>query len=334
MSRVVVALGGNALQRAGDQGRWNEAVRRMRATVPVLASLAAQGHELVLTHGNGPQVGALLRQNELGVAEVPPQPLDVLGAESEGQIGYLIQQELEPELRRRRVARTVVTMVSRVEVDRDDPAFAHPTKPVGRFYTEREADRLRRERGWTLQADSGQRGWRRVVPSPVPRRWVEGRALAELFAAGLGRRWVPVVAGGGGVPVVRTRDGRHVGVDAVIDKDLTASLVARQLGAEVLAIVTDVPAAALAYGTASPRWLGEVSPRELARQYAAGEFGEGSMGPKVRAVLDFLRAGGRRALITDIPSLRAALAGRAGTRVERAPAPAGSRGEGRPAASR
>jgi len=315
MERILVALGGNALQQSGDRGRWDEAIRRMRATAPVLAGLAAQGDELLLTHGNGPQVGALLRQNELGESEIPPQPLHVLGAESEGEIGYLIQQELEPALRRRRVDRTVVTVVSRVEVSYRDPAFRHPSKPVGRYYDDAEAAAVRRQRRWVMREDPAGRGWRRVVPSPVPQRWVEGPAIERLFEAGLGRHWIPVVAGGGGIPVVRARDGRLVGVDAVIDKDRTASLVARQVHATVLAIVTDVPAAAVGFGGPAPRWLGRVSPKELARLSEAGEFAEGSMGPKVDAVLEFLRGGGRRAVITDIPCLRAALGGRAGTRV-------------------
>jgi carbamate kinase len=317
MARVLVALGGNAIQRSGDHGRWDESVRRMRATVPVLAGLAAAGHELILTHGNGPQVGALLRQNELGVPEVPQQPLDVLGAESEGEIGYLIQQELEPALRRRKIDRTVVTIVSRVEVSRKDPAFLQPSKPVGHFYSASQAEALHRSLRWTLKEDAGKRGWRRVVPSPKPRRWVEGRAVERLLKAGLGRHWVPVVAGGGGIPVVRARGGRQAGVDAVIDKDLTASLVAREIRADVLAIVTDVPAAAVGFGTPAQRWLGEISGSELARYYGEGQFAEGSMRPKVEAVLEFMRAGGERALITDIPSLKAALAGRAGTRVQR-----------------
>ncbi|MHB1931721.1 MAG: carbamate kinase [Thermoplasmata archaeon] len=315
MARLVVALGGNALQRAGDHGRWEEAVRRMRATVGPLAELVRDGHQLVVTHGNGPQVGALLRQNELSEGEVPPQPLFVLGAASEGEIGLLIQQELEAGLARRGLRATVVTVVSRMEVSASDPAFRDPAKPIGRFYPGPEAARLRRTNGWTLREDPAHRGWRRVVASPSPRRWLEAEAVRSWLGARRRTPWIPVVAGGGGVPVVRERGGRYRGIDAVIDKDRSAALIARSLGATALVIVTDVPAVAVGFGRPEQRWLGAVTDRELAGPARRGEFAEGSMGPKVRAVLDFLRGGRGRAIITDIPSLGAALRGRAGTRV-------------------
>ncbi|MFG1529663.1 MAG: carbamate kinase [Thermoplasmata archaeon] len=315
MARLVVALGGNALQGAGDRGRWEEAVRRMRATVGPLAELVRDGHQLVLTHGNGPQVGALLRQNELSEGEVPPQPLFVLGAASEGEIGLLIQQELEAGLARRGIRRMVVTIVSRMEVSASDPAFRHPAKPIGRFYSEAEADRLRRRAGWTLREDPNHRGWRRVVASPTPRRWLESDLVRAWLTARPRSPGIPVVAGGGGVPVVRERGGRYRGVDAVIDKDRSAALIARSLGAAALVIVTDVPAVAVGFGRPEQRWLGSVTDLELSGYARQGEFAEGSMGPKVRAVLDFLRGGRGRAIITDIPSLGEALRGRAGTRV-------------------
>ncbi|MHB1435498.1 MAG: carbamate kinase [Thermoplasmata archaeon] len=315
MARLVIALGGHALQRAGDRGRWEEAVRRMRATVGPLAELVRDGHQLVVTHGNGPQVGALLRQNELGEGEIPPQPLFVLGAASEGAIGLLIQQELEAGLARRGIRGTVVTVVSRMEVSASDPGFRDPVKPIGRFYTGPEAARLRRGTGWTFREDPTHRGWRRVVASPAPRRWLEAEAVRAWLAARTPVPWIPVVAGGGGVPVVRQRGGGYRGVDAVIDKDRSAALIARSLGAAALVIVTDVPAVAVGFGGPDPRWLGAMTARELAGYARRGEFAEGSMGPKVRAVLDFLRGGRGRAIITDIPSLGAALRGRAGTRV-------------------
>lgn len=287
----------------------------MRAAVGILAEIAAEGHELVLSHGNGPQVGALLRQNEIAAREVSPRPLDVLGAETQGQIGYLIQTELTPALRRRKVDRSVLTVVSRTEVDPKDPAFDDPTKPVGRYYAEEEARVLRKQQGWVMQYDGARGGWRRLVPSPRPVRWLEGPAVRHLMEAGLGDRWVPVVSGGGGIPVVRRRDGSYEGVEAVIDKDLGASLVARELGLDTLAIVTDVPGAAVNFGKQGERWLGSITAAELAEHLRRGEFGTGSMGPKVDAGLEFLRGGGRRFLITDIPSLARAVAGEAGTRV-------------------
>ena len=313
--RIVLALGGNAIQRAHDRGTWAEAVRQVRRTARALAPLVRPGLELVLTHGNGPQVGVLLREAELGAPEVPEAPMHVLDAETEGQIGYLIAQELGAELARRRAGRTVVPVISRTEVDVRDPAFRRPTKPVGRFYGAADARRLAREHGWTLREDRARGGWRRVVPSPRPLRWLEGASIADLLARGAGARTVFVVAGGGGIPVVR-RGSHWAGVDAVIDKDLGAALVARTVGADTLAIVTDVRGAALGFASGRPRWLGAVSRRDLAGYLRRGEFAEGSMAPKVEAGLRFLASGGRHFLITDIRSLPAALRGRAGTRVD------------------
>ncbi|HTW77780.1 MAG TPA: carbamate kinase [Thermoplasmata archaeon] len=315
MTRILVALGGNAIQRAHDAGTWAEATRQMRRTAPALAAIVARGHELIVTHGNGPQVGDLLREAELGAPEVPAPPMDVLGAESEGQIGYLIAQELGTALVRARAARAVVPVISRTEVSSRDPAFRRPTKPVGRFYSKAEAGRLQRREGWTLREDPRRGGWRRVVPSPRPVRWLEAEAIRAALDAGLGRRCVFVVAGGGGIPVVRGPRGSFRGVEAVIDKDRGAAVVARQLGAWTLAIVTDVPGAATGFGTPRERWLGRVSADKLRADLAAGEFAEGSMGPKIAAGLEFLDAGGRYLVITDITSLARGLAGTAGTRV-------------------
>lgn len=316
--RVLVALGGNALQRAGGDGSWAEMTRQMRATAPALAQLAAEGHELIVTHGNGPQVGALLRQNELGAREVPPRPMYVLDAETEGQVGLLFQQELTRALVAVRTPRTVVTFISRMEVSPRDPAFKRPTKPVGPYYTETEARILRKRESWEMVYDGARGGWRRVVPSPKPVRWLEADAVRSVLRDGGGARCVPVVAGGGGVPVVARGAGNYEGVDAVIDKDLSAGVVAADLAVELLAIVTDVPAVAVGFGKPWERWLGEVSAEELGRYYRQGEFAEGSMAPKVRAGLDFLEHGGHRFVITDIPSMGRALRGEAGTRVSRA----------------
>jgi carbamate kinase len=314
-SGILVALGGNALHRAGGTDSWAEARTQMRRTVGSLTAIARTGAELVLTHGNGPQVGLSLRQNELSDREVPRRPLDVLDAETQGQIGYLIQTELGAALRRARVDRSVLPLISRMEVRSRDPAFRTPTKPIGRFYTEEESRLVRKQFGWTMQYDGARHGWRRLVPSPRPIRWLEGPAVRTLLAAGLAKRWIPVVAGGGGVPVVRRAGGLFEGVEAVVDKDLGAALVAKELDLPTLAIVTDVPGAAVSFGRPTERWLGRVTLGELVRLYANGEFSAGSMGPKVEAGIDFLRSGGRRFVITDIPSLPRALAGDAGTRV-------------------
>jgi carbamate kinase len=241
----------------------------------------------------------------------------VAGAETEGQIGFLVAQELSAALTNVHHPRTVIPIVSRTEVSRRDPAFRSPTKPVGRFYSAREAKRHRIENGWTMHEDRRRGGWRRVVPSPRPLKWLEGDAVRAALDAGLGSRCVFVVTGGGGIPVVRGRGGHWQGVDAVIDKDRSAALVARQLGASTLAIVTDVPGAAVGFGTSRERWLGRTTPEDLESYLRAGEFGDGTMGPKVSAVLEFMNGGGHRAVITDIASLQAALDGRAGTSVGR-----------------
>jgi carbamate kinase len=318
VTRVLVALGGNALQPAGGKGTWTEAVRRMRRTARHLARLVVEGHELVVTHGNGPQVGDLVREAELAEREVPAPPMFVAGAESEGQIGFLIAQELSAALARARRPRAVVPVICRTEVAANDPSFRAPSKPVGRFYTAAEARRLRATRGWTLRDDRARGGWRRVVPSPIPRRWLEGPAVRAALELGLGRTCVFVVTGGGGVPVIRHKDGGWSGVDAVIDKDRAAALVARELGCATLVIVTDVPGAAVGFGRPGRRWLRDVSANELRRYLRAGEFGPGSMGPKVEAVLEFVARGGLAAVITDLGSLAGALRGEAGTRVRAA----------------
>ncbi|MCI4348166.1 MAG: carbamate kinase, partial [Thermoplasmata archaeon] len=207
MGRVLVALGGNALQRSGGRGTWDEQVAQMRATAEALASIIADGQELIVTHGNGPQVGTLLRQNELAERELPRRPMDVLGAETQGQIGYLIQQELTAALVRAKVPRTVLALVSRAVVSPRDRAFSRPNKPVGRYYTETEARTLRKREGWEMVYDGARGGWRRVVPSPAPVRWVEGEALRKLLPLGWGAHIVPVVAGGGGIPVIERPRG-------------------------------------------------------------------------------------------------------------------------------
>jgi carbamate kinase len=313
--RLLIALGGNALARPGHAAAWAEAVRQMRRTAPALARLAAAGHELVLTHGNGPQVGQLLRQDEIARREVPFLPLPVLGAESIGQIGFLIQQELSPALGRAHTPRTVLPMVSRMEVAPDDPAFRAPSKPVGTYYSAQRARAVALRTGWTMGKDPAGRGWRRLLPSPRPRRWLEADAVRSFAARGGLASTVPVVAGGGGVPVVRRGRGRFDGVDAVIDKDRSAALVARALDVDRLIIVTDVPGAAFDYGTPSPRWIGRITAAELSAALRRGEFASGSMRPKVEAVLDFVRHAGGQAIITDIASLSRAVAGRTGTRV-------------------
>jgi carbamate kinase len=299
--RVVAALGGNALLRRGEPAEAELQRRNVEVAARALAELARE-HDLVVTHGNGPQVGLLALQSA-AFPDVTPYPFDVLGAESEGMVGYLIEQALENELPGRQIA----ALLTQVVVDPGDPAFAAPTKPIGPVYDEATAKRLARERGWTVRPDGP--AWRRVVPSPEPLEVVELATIEALIGLG----GVVVCAGGGGIPVVRNGAGRLHGVEAVIDKDLSAALLARLLDADALLLLTDVDAIQIGYGTPDARPLREASPEEL----AALDLPAGSMGPKAEAARRFVDGGGGLASITSLESAAAALAGRAGTTVRR-----------------
>jgi carbamate kinase len=299
--RVVAALGGNALLRRGEPAEAELQRRNVEVAARALAELARE-HDLVVTHGNGPQVGLLALQSA-AFPDVTPYPFDVLGAESEGMVGYLIEQALENELPGRQIA----ALLTQVVVDPRDPAFAAPTKPIGPVYDEATAKRLARERGWTVRPDGP--AWRRVVPSPEPLEVVELATIEALIGLG----GVVVCAGGGGIPVVRNGAGRLHGVEAVIDKDLSAALLARLLDADALLLLTDVDAIQIGYGTPDARPLREASPEEL----AALDLPAGSMGPKAEAARRFVDGGGGLASITSLESAAAALAGRAGTTVRR-----------------
>jgi carbamate kinase len=292
--RVVAALGGNALLRRGEQPTVEAQRANVERAVAALVPLV-DGCELVVTHGNGPQVGLLALQAE-AVVDLPPYPLDVLGAESEGLIGYLLSQALRNAL----PGRTVATVLTQVLVGRDDPAFAAPAKPIGPVYAERRARVLARERGWTVAPDGD--WFRRVVPSPEPLEILELDTIRALLAEGV----LPVCAGGGGIPVARDGDGSVHGVEAVIDKDLAAELLARSVGAERLLLLTDVPAVEW-----DGRALGTVSPRELRPL----PFAPGSMGPKVEAACRFVERTGGVAAIGALEDAARILAGEAGTQV-------------------
>jgi carbamate kinase len=275
-----------------------------------VADLVAAGVDVVLTHGNGPQVGNLLVKNELAAAVVPPVPLDWCGAQTQGSIGFLIQDALDAALATRGVDRKVATVVTRTLVDGDDPGFRRPTKPVGRFLPESEARPLI-EHGQTWE-DRGDKGWRRVVASPEPLEILDAPAVTALASAG----FVVVGAGGGGIPVVRRSDGSLHGVEAVVDKDLSAALLARAVGAEVLVIATDVPNVLLGYGTPDERPVERVSAQQMRALQREHDFASGSMGPKVEAAVRFVESGGRRAVITSLEKIEQAVHGRAGTVIE------------------
>ncbi|SFP71744.1 carbamate kinase [Geodermatophilus dictyosporus] len=293
--RAVIALGGNAM--TGPDGSATPAAQRAALAVAAeaVAAVVAAGVEVVLTHGNGPQVGNLLVKNEMAAAVVPPVPLDWCVAQTQATVGFTLADELDAALAARGLDRRTAALVTRTLVDADDPHFAAPSKPVGRYLPAAEAARFT-ALGQHWQ-DRGPRGWRRVVASPEPRSVVDAPAIATLVAAG----FVVVCAGGGGVPVV---DGAPLhGVEAVVDKDLTAALLARELGADTLVVATDVPHVVVGWGTDAARPLGRVTPAELRAHAAAGEFDGGSMGPKVEAALRFVEGGGTRAVVTSLDTI-------------------------------
>ena len=305
---VLVAMGGHAFMQKGERGTIEEHERNASEIGSLLMSLVEKEYHLVITHGNGPQVGSLLLQHERSKDEAPPMPLDVLVAMTEGSLGYILQQSLLNHLRRRDVRRYVVTVVTQVLVDESDPAFGNPTKPIGPFLTKEEAEARRDALGWIVKEDAG-RGWRRLVASPHPTRVIQRDMIREAARAG----HIVVACGGGGIPIKKDEHDLYAGVEAVIDKDLTSSVLAADIGAALLIILTAVPRVYLDYGTPGQRALGAVTLEEIESLYAQGHFPPGSMGPKIEAVIHFLRNGGRRALITDPESLPLAIEGRSGT---------------------
>jgi carbamate kinase len=271
--------------------------------------MIADGWDVVIGHGNGPQVGFILRRSELAAHELHEVPLDACGADSQGAIGYALAQNLQNVLRRRAMDRPVVAIVTQTEVAADDPAFTNPTKPIGSFMDDGEARRRRQQDGWDVVEDAN-RGWRRVVASPRPLRIVELDAIRSLLSAGV----IVIGVGGGGIPVVADADGDLQGVEAVIDKDLGCSLLARNLGAELFLISTSVEKVALNFGTPVERWVDHLSLAEARRYLAEGvHFAAGSMAPKIEAVIEYLENGGKHAIVTDTLNLARAVAGRTGT---------------------
>ncbi len=309
-SRILVALGGNAiLQRAG-KGTAEEQFENVRKACRHLVGIIRQGHGIVITHGNGPQVGDILLKDELAKDTLPPMPLDVCGAESQGMIGYMIQQSLRNELSKVGLDLQVTTVLTETVVDPNDPAFEHPTKPIGPFYSATEAAQLKEKRGWYLVNDSG-RGYRRAVPSPIPLSIVQGQMIRELMDMGA----IVIAAGGGGIPV--TSSGEARGVEAVIDKDLGAAVLAKVVGADVLMILTDVAEVYLDYNKPGQRAIKELTVRECKRLLDEGQFPAGSMGPKIESAVRFLESGGDSVIITSLENAEDALAGKVGTRIVR-----------------
>ena len=308
--KVVVALGGNALEDKALPPTAASQLQVAHRTAGYLARLSAAGYELAVVHGNGPQVGRILLASEAAAEATPPMPFDVCGAMSQGYIGYHLQQALTDALRQQGRHIPVVTVVTQMVVDKNDPAFQNPTKPIGPFYSKEQAEALAAEKGYTVKEDSG-RGWRRVVPSPKPRRIVEIGTIKTLWDT-----TVTIACGGGGIPVVEKEDGTLEGVAAVIDKDLAACELAQEMEADILMILTEVPAVAINFNKPDQTDLHEVTADELEKYAADGQFGAGSMLPKVQAAVEFVRsAPGRTAIITSLDLGLEALAGRCGTRI-------------------
>ena len=310
---IVVALGGNALLRRGQRGTFEEQYQNVKVTAKFLADLIQRGYRLTITHGNGPQIGATLLRHDAGerLYRVPAFPMDVCGAETQGFVGYMIQQALRNELHRRGIDRDVVTVVTRVAVDKDDPAFQNPTKPVGPFYTHEQMEELRRTHPeYVFREDRARGGWRRVVPSPDPKYIIECNAIKVLAENGV----IVIASGGGGIPVVE-EGGEMRGVEAVIDKDLASERLATFLKADKFVILTDVDGVYINFGRPDQRRLTKIRVDELKRYLEEGHFPAGSMKPKVEAVIRFIESGGKEAIIAELSQLLDAVEGDAGTHV-------------------
>jgi carbamate kinase len=305
---AVVAFGGNALLKPEDRGTQEEQIARAKQAARWLAEIVRHGYKLLVVHGNGPQVGNILVQAEEASTKIPPQSLDVCVAQTEGSMGFMLQQAIRNRLESIGIGGEVAAVLTEVEVDANDPAFKRPTKPIGPFFTRYRAEALERDLGWTMREDSG-RGWRHVVPSPRPLRILNMKTISRM----IGEASVVIAAGGGGIPVVRGRDGQWRGIEAVIDKDYASALIAGELRADLFIILTGVNKVAIDFGKPSQQNVDRMTVAEAEKHLASGQFPAGSMGPKIEASVQFVHATGKQVLITDVDHLRDALEGREGT---------------------
>jgi len=303
---LVIALGGNALIGEGEKGFADEQRKNLRRAIRQISKLV-KDHKIVITHGNGPQVGNIYLQQEIAANTVPPMPLDVCGAMSQGMIGYFIQQELKSHLEKIGIEKEVATLLTQVLVDESDAAFQKPSKPIGPFYRENEAKKLQVEKGWIMKFQTN-KGWRRVVPSPTPKRIIEISSIKNLVNNGV----IVVCTGGGGIPVIK-RNNRLFGVEAVIDKDLASALLAIELNADRLIILTDVEGAALYYGSDKQTFLKRLRVSEARKFYNEGHFPPGSMGPKILACIEYVEKTKNPAIIAHLEKLEDSIKGRSGT---------------------
>lgn len=308
--KAVIALGGNALVKKGQKGTIYEQFTNTRRSTKSIVKMIKEGWDVVITHGNGPQVGAILLQNKVAKDLTPAMPLGICVAESEGLIGYMIQQCLSNALKKEHIEKPVIALITQVIVDQDDPFLSHPTKPIGPYYNEDEVIQLRKE-GWQMTRQPN--GWRMVVPSPDPKQIVEGESIRKMLDDGI----IVIASGGGGMPVVEKEDGGLDGLEAVIDKDLAAERLAEAVEAELLLILTDVEKVYLHYGTPKQKTLDRISLKELKNYYETNHFPPGSMGPKILAAIRFLESGGKKVIVADIEKGWEALQGETGTLIVR-----------------
>lgn len=307
LKKVVVALGGNAILRPGDKGTYNEQFNNVRKASKEIVKLVEEGLKVVVTHGNGPQVGSILIQNELGKDVVPSMPLFACGAQSQGLIGIMLQQALCQSLNEKKIDMSVTTIITQVLVDKEDKAFKNPTKPIGPFYSKKEAKDMEID-GVVFKEDSG-RGWRRVVPSPDPIKIVEQEIIKQL----LSDNTLVIASGGGGIPVIKNKQGNYEGIEAVIDKDLAGEKLAENIEADKLVILTDVPKVAINFGKENQKDLGKISLDEMKKYEAEGHFKDGSMGPKVKAAIRFVENTKGEAIITALDRCEEGIKGKTGT---------------------
>jgi carbamate kinase len=305
---AVVAIGGNAVNRPGEEATAENMMKNLAETARFLVSML-DDYDIVITHGNGPQVGNLLVQQELAKHVIPPFPLDVNDAQTQGSLGYMIALTLGNELRKRNIQRDIAAVVTQIIVDKNDPGFQKPSKPVGPFYSKEEAEKLQQEKGWIMKEDAG-RGWRRVVPSPIPLDIVEKNVIKTLVEKDM----IVIAAGGGGIPVIQ-ENGTLKGVEAVIDKDRASALLAKEIGADILIILTGVEKVYINYNKPDQKALDHLTVEEAKKYLAEGQFPSGSMGPKIEAAIDFVTSTGRECLITDMAVLDKALKGLTGTKI-------------------
>ena len=310
MRPILIALGGNALLKKGEKGGFYEQMKNVHDTIRSIIDLLVN-NIVVITHGNGPQVGNIYLQQEKASKEIPPMPLDVCGAMSQGMIGYMLQQAIYEEISKRKISKSVIAIITRVLVDENDPAFLHPTKPIGPFYDKETAKFLIKEKGWNMIFQKG-KGWRRVVPSPYPRKVLEIDVIKRL----IGINNIVITAGGGGVPVI-IENKKIRGVEGVIDKDLVSQIIASSLNCEKMIILTDVDFVYLYYKTKKQKRLTNTSLHEIIKYYKQGHFPPGSMGPKVLAAINFLKYGGKEVIITSIKNALDAIKGYTGTHIRR-----------------